>query len=322
MAGLAINITSENEEADLNAVGNEEAGKFVYFDIKGLTEHVATYSVDNSTKDKYYIAWDENDYMFIVNLTDKEYAEMKNIVDYTYGKTDVEPKAYRITGTNVETPKELQKIVMEVYGDISADSDINSYNYSNYFGECYIDTQKTPNTTESALYIIGAIAFLGYGMIALIVVIVYDVKSKKTIKRLESSEEIGNVCDELSREENQKQDNKQRVILTDNYIIDYANYLTVLKYTDIVWLYEYTYRYNGFENVRHIKAMDRNKKMNVIVSKKTLGKNYDLFKDTFNKILVKCPNALVGYTSENIKATKKANFDETVRTIDKLNMDK
>ena len=37
------------------------------------------------------------------------------------------------------------------------------------------------------------------------------------------------------------------------------------------------------------------------------------------KIAERCPNALLGYTSENIKATQKKNFENTLNDIDMKN---
>ena len=309
-------LNSKDITTDKEAIDSSKSNDFVYFDIHMLTDCIATCTTD-SRVEKYYIATND-EYMMLLEISDSKYKELKDIVDYTYGDTDVKPQPYRIMGTTYSIPSELKEITLEYYQEMFPDSDITEHNFSDYFGEHYVDTTVTPNTSSVPLLLVLSFMTGTIFLVCVIVLIINVSKTNDTIKALQKNNELDTVYDEINVGETTKLE-MQNVILTANYLVDISNYLTVVKLKDIVWMYEFTYRRNGVETQRYVRIMDRYRKFHIAASKNSLGRNYNLFKETFMKIAERCPNALLGYTSENIKATQKKNFENTLNDIDMKN---
>lgn len=312
---IYLHLNSNKEAVD--AFSTDEKGAYVNYTVELLTEYVATYTTDSKV-DKYYVASDGN-YLMILKIKDSDISKFKDIIDYTYGKTEVDPEPLKVNGVYKQIPSELRKIVIEYYNkNLSNKVTMTTDNFEDYFGICYIDTSATPYDN----YMIWASMFSYIGgtaaFIAAIVLISNHARSKKALKNLGDSSNIDTIYEEINGIYSEKFE-KHNVILTTNYVIDYTNFLTILNYKDIVWMYEYTYRYNGVESQRFIKIMDKNRKMSFICSKNTLGGNYDLFKEFFKKLADRCPNCLIGYTKDNIEKTNKKNFNETLNEINAKN---
>lgn len=320
IAATAVLLYFENKDLDNapNAVDVDKKGEFVSFNVSLLTDYVATYGND-SYQDKYYIASDDQ-YMMIIKIDSSDIKKFKSIMDYTYGDIEEKPESIKITGMCDTIPSELKNIVISYYNkNLGNDTKLTSSNFSDYFGTCYIDMSKSPYDTYKTVATL-VLAICNGGFLILVIVIVTNaLKTKNTIKNLEAAGYLDSVLNEFDSMSAQKFD-MQNVILTDNFVIDYTNHLTVVKYTDIVWMYEYTYRYNGVDTQRYIKIMNNKRKMVFVGSKNSRGKHYDLFKDLFIKLADKCPNALVGYNSDNIKKTNRKNFDETLKEINSKNL--
>ncbi len=320
IAATAVLLYFENKNIDdaPYAISNEKKGEYVTFDVSLLTDYVATYG-NESHKDKYYIASDDT-YMMIIKIDSSDIKKFKKIIDYTYGDIDEKPEKVTITGVCATIPKELKNIVIDYYNEyLGEETKMTSSNFEDYFSSCYIDMSKSPyddyKMVATLVYTIGYAGFL----VLAIVIVTNALKTKKTIKNLEASGYLDSVVSEFDSMSAQKFD-MQNVILTDHFVIDYTNHLTVVKYTDIVWMYEYTYRYNGVDTQRYIKIMNNKRKMVFVGSKNSRGKHYDLFKDLFVKLADRCPNALVGYNSENISKTSRKKFDETLKEINDKNI--
>lgn len=306
-------LNNKEISTDLNALDSSKSNDYVYFDIEMLTDCIATCTTD-SRVEKYYLATDEQ-YMIVLEISESQYKNLGDIVAYTYGETDDKPQPYRIMGTTKSIPEELKNIIIEYYNEVFPDSKIDSSNFSDYFGNHYVDTTITPSTTYFPILIVISAMTGTIFIICFITLIIFTSKTNDTIKALEKNNELDNVHFEITLGQNTKLE-MQNVILTENYLVDISNSLTVVKLKDIVWMYEFTYRRNGIETQRYARVMDRNRKFHNIASKNSLGRNYNLFKEAFVKIAERCPNALFGYTSDNIKATSKKNFEATLNNID------
>ena len=99
-----------NEPIDFNPEKNVK--EYSKLQIQLLTDMVAS----NDTL-KMYIAADNN-YYYLVQLTDSKFEELKALNDYTYGKTKEAPKPVTITGMPVNIDDELFTIVHESFNKI------------------------------------------------------------------------------------------------------------------------------------------------------------------------------------------------------------
>lgn len=308
-------LQNKEQPETVYAISTNEENKFVEFDVHYLTDCIATYTHD-SIVDKYYFAKDD-DYIVIAKLTDNEITDMEDIIKYTYGEIDTKPEYVTITGTNEKIPTELKEIALEAYNEMFVGYEITEDEFEDYLGACYINTSITPYTNIEIFIII--FVFFGYLYIFFVIIfkLTWYIKSKSNINKITKSNELDDIYSELNNELAITKLNEQDIILTENYLIDHYRFFQTIKYTDIVWIYEYSFRYNGVET-RCIKLLDKNRKIKCIGYKNSTNKNYELIHNLLVLLQQKCPKALVGYSKENIKATNKKNFKDTV---EKMNND-
>lgn len=301
------------------ATYTDNENDFVDFNVEFLTDAYATYTVDDSTVDSYYLAMDENNTMCVLKIDNKDLYKFDDIIKYSYGEIDEKPEAVKIYGTYAKTPSELRDLTLEFYNKIYPDYEIYSSDYNSYFGSCYINTFDTPYTDSADMSLgfifIGGTFIIVFGMITLI----YKINTNRTINTLIKNNKLDEVYNSLKNVDAENFE-EQNVILTDKYIIDCNRYLKIVEYSDIIWIYLHIQRYNGVEVSKNINVLLKNRKTVSISPNKTSGKNYEILKELLAKICTKCPNALVGYTHENIKATNRKNFNETVQEIERKNL--
>ena len=177
---LLFQILNNDTTTDLNAIDSSKSNDNVYFDINMLTDCIATCST-NSGLEKYYLAAD-NYYMIILEISNKKYRNLSNIVNYTYGKTDIKPQTYRITGITKPISEELKNITIKYYNEVFPESNIDSSNFSDYFGEYYVRT----TTNISYFYNIILIITITSGVffiVCFVKLLIFTYKTNKTIKK-------------------------------------------------------------------------------------------------------------------------------------------
>lgn len=97
---------------------------------------------------------------------------------------------------------------------------------------------------------------------------------------------------------------KSKTYITENYIISFRNGFTAFRYSDLLWLYECEHSVNGIKTRTSLKALCTNGKTYEVAS----APNYKEVKTEFMMILgsaaEKNPDILIGYSNENIAASK------------------
>lgn len=132
----------------------DNSSQYAYIDV------IELYYFDNvdSNGDRYYIAGDVDNYLYIVKINDDEFQKYALILDYSYGETSVKPSAVRVEGK----PGTISTAVMyEALGEINEYyTFFSSYIYdeasfNSYFGYYYLDSTKTGLVASTALLIAG-----------------------------------------------------------------------------------------------------------------------------------------------------------------------
>ena len=282
------------------AIGTETE-KYVYLQVDGLTDVIAT-SVNDETE-KYYIAI--NDYeWYIVKLSSTDLEELKNIQAYTYGEIENKPASVIVYGITEEVPEEMKEIAIDFYNEgLDDDEKITIDQFENYFGSVMLDTTRDPVdlTAETIIALIS--------LITIIVTIIIQIMSKlvkiKVFKYLEKN----NYKEEL---EKQLDDNieetffNEKVIITKDFIIDTTNgEFVAVKFSDIKWVYTHRLKYYGVVSISNNIIMILKDGKSQFQCLNTKGKISDEFEKVFEKICEKLPNdSLKGYTQENITEFK------------------
>ena len=240
----------------------------------------------NQNSEWLTIVMDENNYLYIVQLTKKQYDDIERY----YANSD-ELKTYEIKGMTKAFDENIKKLAMETYNEEFGDEDdeITKENFNDYFGYFYL---KMGETSDTGLFVVIATLAAIFGLSFVVVGLKSNAKTKKTI----ASEEYQRAIEELNNPEYET----KNAILTKNYII-YSNCgLNIVNYRDITWVYRHTYRYNGVPNHSFAYYIRGSKKMNLI----SFGFDQKQADGLVVYVSKKNPNALVGYTKENIKAHK------------------
>lgn len=220
-------LDKAEDYATVIANNEEEEGKFVYIKIADVPYIVATETMDQY-KNEYYVVYDENDYMYIVQLKNSTY---KTICDEHEKNPD--NFSYIIMGRLANIPYDLEEIIIDEFNESSEDINLNRFNYNQYFGTTYLNE----NTLTSSEVVIGISELCR--IVAIIVAVIYLtvivkglINIKKSFKYVDK-EELKN---ELSQTDIIKY-TKAKIFLLDNYFVSMDVGMIANKYTDIAWVY-------------------------------------------------------------------------------------
>lgn len=306
---LSILIMSERIENEKpsavdfsqNGAIGTETEKYVYLQIDGLSDVIATDSENENAK--YYIAINGYDW-YIVSLGSTDIEELKNIQAYTYGEIENKPASVTIYGITEEVPNELKQIAIDFYNQgLDDDKKITIDQFDNYFGSVMLNANRDPVDVSIELIVILISAITLF--VTIIVQICNKVVRVKIFKYLEKN----NYEKEL---EKQLEDNieetffDEKLIITKDFVVDTTNGTFVaVKFSDIKWVYTHRLKYYGVVSISNniiIILKDGKTQFQCLDTK---GKLSDEFEKVFDKICEKISNdSLKGYTQENIKEFK------------------
>ena len=231
------------------------------------------------------IAMDENNYMYIVRLSNTQFNKIEN-----YFENAPEGSTYEIAGVTRKINSEISKLALDAYnGIVSEEKQLKESEFEDYFGDMYLEMGITADISiQVVLATVSSILFISLMMVGLI--------SKKRTKKVMESEEYQKAIIEADMPEL----DSKNTILTKNYIIYYNAGLHIASYNDLAWIYRHTVTYNGVPNHSFAYYIKGNKKVNFI------GFGFDKKKveELIAFIYQKNPNVLVGFTSENKKIFK------------------
>lgn len=247
----------------------------------------------NNGNIKYYITMDEK-YYYIIALTDKEFDKI--------AKEDLEKNPLTIYGTSKGITSDIADLALEYYNSaVEEEYQIKKEDFYSKFGDLYLDTTED-SSLAAVFYVLGGVAML-FSLVFIGTFCIAKNKINKVLKKYED-EELAKIEKEIADEESFHYE-RARLILTKNYIISFVNGLSIIRYEDIIWLYEYKLKQYGITTQKSIMVMTANKKPKPIISLDGVTRKSKLvFDEITETILSKNKNILVGYTKENQKYIK------------------
>ena len=242
---------------------------------------------------KYYLVMDKENHLYILYMTESNYNKLN--VD------SIKENPIKVFGITKKIPTDIKNLAIESYNELMEKEYLNKENFSEYIGFIYLDLETKIN--DSSLYYLGATLSFIFFLIVIITYIVIIVLNKKTFKKI-SSDELAIIDAEISNMNSSEYSNMKFYLLKD-YLVDLANNVVIIKYSDILWAYPYEQRYNGLLINKCIKIVDINNKKHDIGNTKILNKNKDeIINNIINRLKEKNPNIIVGYNKENRKIIK------------------
>lgn len=303
---MSYRIDSEKPNAidfTTNGAIGMETDKYVYLQVEGLTEMVATYGNDDNEKNddnqKYYLAIN-NGYFYIVNLDTTGLEELQSIQDFTYSRIENKPAPKVIYGITEEADPKLKEAVVDYFNQIYPDANITVDQFEQYFGSVILNTRKDPVDVQIELLVMmfSAITFV----VTIVVHILKVVTRRKTYKYLKKNGYENDLENQLDNIEEHAYNYK--VIMTKDFLVDTTDGFVVIKFSDIKWIYTHKIRYYGFVTTSDIIVYLKDGKTSFRCGCVN-GDINDEFELVFDKICQKSPSdVLKGYTSENMKEFK------------------
>lgn len=289
----AIIKEANKDMTDLNSIivsSSEKTYKKAYLDVKSIPYKFAIYQ---DTTDSYYIVSDGT-YLYVVYMSTTDFNKLN--IDSIYDT------AIRVEGITKKTTDDVKELAIESYNELMEyeEDKLSLEDFDNYFGSVYLDMTEIDSAVASVQFVLFILFFI-VGIILFIVNITKLIKFKNVVKKLG-----GEQIDELDNEMNS--DNafyykKANLYLTDNYIINFAGYLRIISYKDILWMYPFEQRTNGIKTAKSIRILTNKGKTYTISNVDVITKNSkEIYNEIWNTILSKNNNILTGYTKENIKA--------------------
>lgn len=286
-------------ELEMNSESIDDLiAKDTYIQVQTVTDYFAS-----KGEEKYYFVSD-GAYIYVAQIDEKNFEKLKEIYEYTYDE-DVNaqaPERVKIYGVTSKIQSDLAEIIISEYNTMMGQELLTEENWADYVGAVYLKMPEIEVDTELEMLLI---IFAGvFAVIFLCVYICSKVSSKKTLKKYSENDELEKILDEIE-DENSLKYFKNKVFLTKSYYVDLSKGFNVYKYEDIKWIYVHQLVQYIFFYTKTIMLKEAgNKKVKQTASAfAMLGKN-DEFQRLFNDLCQRVPNALKGYTTENIQAAK------------------
>ncbi len=205
----------------------------------------------------YCFAFDQEYRVYVVAISEKDMDRYEELFKYSYS-TDVNaavPEQVILQGMPVLIEEEIAELAVESYNEFTGTPMVNTDNYKFAFGSYYLDT-----TTESVVDYGFAVLCAALAVLTLISYIIYLMSRAKSAKVTEGTLARigGSALRELDQEINGPSAvsyQKQKLYLTQNYIVTYGRGLEIIPYTGITRVYGNSYGGN-FDKRRYSIAVD------------------------------------------------------------------
>lgn len=241
----------------------------------------------------FYIVYDGT-YYYIAYMTDKDYNRLS--VD------DIDKNPITVYGTTKKIDSKIKNLALEAYNEaVEKDKQITLSKFESYFGGVYLDMTEASDIGTIIVVIAAISGFCSF--IFLLIYVIKTLQNNSALKKIDD-DELAKIEKELDDKETFHYE-KAHLILTKNYIISFTSKLLVLKYKDIIWMYEHRLRQYGITTQKSLMVMNALGKVRAIVQVDGVTKkSTSIINEVVDTIYAKNSNILVGYTSENSKKAK------------------
>lgn len=283
---------------------NGEENVYSSFKVIRLTGNYAKFYDDNDNETGYaaYFAVNEGGSATLV-MDGKAFASMSDIYLFTVGESETEPQPTTVYGMSQRMTDEIKKTAMEnfrVFFKIG--DDITDDRITDTVGACYLDVGEVP---YSPIGPIAAIVMF-VGLVGLLVVLGLKLSMIKNQKNAEKYNPVD--YDDVSAQLSSAYVNKAtKTVMTDDYIIGSGGLgvYGAIKKSDVIWVYSKVGRVNLMAATQNIYAGLKDGTFAVCASCPSNKKNQEIFNEVKTKIFEALPQALVGYTKDNMVAAQK-----------------
>ncbi len=279
-----------------NEVNKE--GTYAFVDVSLMTDYFAE---EDKTDAKMYMIFD-SDYVYIAKMNDNGRKNLNMIYEFSHDEDITNaPAPIPIYGMSELIPEDLKDLALESYNEMYPDKKITKEEFSNLFGDYYLDTISNPFNSGLLINIIISLILVVIGVIFLYGYFVYKKQHEGNFALYK--EKLKDIDYELNSKDTIIY-NKEETYLTPNYFINNSYGLEIIPYKDIVWLYIKEFKIKGIMS-KTLYIVSQDGKVYTGLSLADNQKNTFLIQQIFESLVIKCPKALAGYTEENIARVKR-----------------
>ena len=263
--GILLQKSRSTVEAAPLAVDDVYLEDYSYLDVYYMSEWVYKVTLGSGEREVFYIAWDADDYGYLVRLSDEQYAQFADIVDYTLsedsnfqdvtGQTAPSPAPLSADipaadlpaddTTPADTPQAARPDPVRLTGiicampedylaDIAANYDMTSEEFIDYYGAYYIDGTMTPEDLDNNFFYFALLAFF-LAATFLITAIAYSSQLSKELKRLKKA----GLLERAESEFHYLKGDPRADALVSTAFIYGRHQNIVLPLTDVLWVYRH-----------------------------------------------------------------------------------
>ena len=276
-------------------------GEYVCLNVESMTDYFATYGTEKKASQKVYFLFDDK-YMYMANLNENGLKELESIMEYAYSEDEnkEKPEPIKVCGITTFIPSKLKSLAINAYNEMADEKILTNSNFESYLTDFYINTEGGPK--EDIIWqslLIGCLSLPG---IALIFSYLKNAKmTKATLSKF--TNEMDRIKSDACAPDT-LYEKKASIYLTKDYIINFATGFEIYNYNEIIWIYPYEFRQNGVITQKSIYVVTNDSKVHVIANMPTSKKNNIRYDEIYESLLLKVPNALHGYSKENVQKSK------------------
>ncbi len=150
LAGIGMKLLLNTESQEEPVEFQVYEGPDIYSSLMAqmMTQEFAS---DFKETNHYYFAYDEKLLPFIVQVHGNLSEEQLRIQSYLYDESEEAPEPVAFYGISAPIEEDIRKYAMESYNDMWGQELVNEANFSDYFGEYYLDTTKMPVSSTSRM---------------------------------------------------------------------------------------------------------------------------------------------------------------------------
>ena len=269
-------------------------GTMAYIDVVGVSNWL--YQYDSAV---YYSVEDAEGYLYTVRLKDSQLKEMYAQEEYWNRTTETAPmpEAYRLVGY-------VQKTGNDVRESLAQSWDITEAEYSQVFGENFLNATTSAGAENSAIWFVAALISGLFSLLCFVLQMKAASLSKKCLAVLENRCLLEKAAQQLQNKQMQVVIGKNRGIMTEDFIFGKGTG-AVLAYSDIVWAYKQDAKRYGMDVNGYLMAATVWMNAQGIIDLNAPDKT-GCIGDALAIIGRRNPQVLLGYTNENRRAYREA----------------
>lgn len=300
LAANAGAFLPEPSEFDRNGEENIYSG----FKVMRVTDKYASFADEQGNAADYaaYFAINDKGSATLI-LSDSDFAKLSDINKYTKGEAETEPEAITVYGMSQKFTDEVKATATENFrAFFNMDNSITDEQLADAIGSCYLDVGYAPSSPMPAISAI--VMFIG--IVGLLVVAGLKISMTNNQKSAEKGNPI-DYSDAAGQLQNAYVSRAAKTVITDDYIIGSGGLgvYGVVRKSDVIWVYTKVGRVNLMAATQNVYAGLRDGTFAVCASCPSNAKNEAIFNEVKAKIFEALPEALVGYTKDNMLAAQK-----------------